>query len=85
MKEKDTIKCEAIFGNERTHRFFGFQFVFVNNEPCEMGIHMLRNLEYEQRMRDINKAQLATIAKIAHALDCDMLDLLEKQHLYGVE
>lgn len=33
---------------------------------------------YEQRMRDINKAQLATIAKIAHALDCDMLDLLEK-------
>ena len=39
---------------------------------------MLRNLEYEQRMRDINKAQLATIAMIAHALDCDMLDLLEK-------
>ena len=52
--------------------------MFVNNEPCEMGIHMLRNLEYEQRMRDINKAQLATIANLAQALDCDAIDLLEK-------
>ena len=33
---------------------------------------------YEQRMRDINKAQLATIANLAQALDCDAIDLLEK-------
>ena len=33
---------------------------------------------YEQRMRDINKAQFATIANLAHALDCDAIDLLEK-------
>lgn len=29
-------------------------------------------------MRDINKAQLATIANLAQVLDCDAIDLLEK-------
>lgn len=33
---------------------------------------------YEQRMRDINKAQFVTIAQLAQALDCDAVDLLEK-------
>ena len=33
---------------------------------------------YEQRMRDINKAQFATIADLAQALECDTVDLLEK-------
>lgn len=33
---------------------------------------------YEQRMRDINKAQLETIANLSQALDCDAIDLLEK-------
>ena len=33
---------------------------------------------YEQRMRDINKAQLATVASLAKALDCDVLELMEK-------
>ena len=33
---------------------------------------------YEQRTRDINKAQLATIANLAHTLDCNAIDLLEK-------
>ena len=33
---------------------------------------------YEQRMRDINKAQFVTIANLAQALDCDAIDLLEK-------
>lgn len=33
---------------------------------------------YEQRMRDINKAQFATIADLAKTLECDTMDLLEK-------
>lgn len=33
---------------------------------------------YEQRTRDINKAQLATIANLAHTLDCNAIDLLER-------
>ncbi len=34
---------------------------------------------YEQRTRDINKAQFAAIANLAQALDCNAVDLLEKQ------
>lgn len=33
---------------------------------------------YEQRMRDINKAQFITIANLAQTLDCNSIDLLEK-------
>ena len=33
---------------------------------------------YEQRMRDINKAQVSTVAQLAHALDCNLTDLMEK-------
>ena len=32
---------------------------------------------YEQRQKDINKAQAATLAKIAHVLGCGVEDLLE--------
>ena len=33
---------------------------------------------YEQKMRDINKAQASTVAQLAQALDCNPIDLLEK-------
>ena len=33
---------------------------------------------YEQKARSINKAQIETIVNLAQALDCDVVDLLEK-------
>jgi len=32
---------------------------------------------YEQRRQDINKAQAATLLRIAYALGCEVVDLLE--------
>ena len=42
------------------------------------GINVRIIQAYEQKARDINKAQLVTVASLAKALDCDVLDLLEK-------
>jgi len=40
----------------------------------------LRSIQmYEQRRKDINKAQALTLAQIARALGCDMEDLLESE------
>jgi len=40
----------------------------------------LRSIQmYEQRNKDINKAQAITLAKIARVLNCDVEDLLEKE------
>ena len=35
-------------------------------------------------MRDINKAQLATIVNLARALDCDAIDLLKNTNKSAV-
>ena len=34
---------------------------------------------YEQRNKDVNKAQAITLAKIARVLGCDIEDLLESE------
>ena len=40
----------------------------------------LRSIQmYEQKQKDINKAQAITLAKISRVLGCDVEDLLEKQ------
>jgi DNA-binding Xre family transcriptional regulator len=36
---------------------------------------------YEQKNKDINKAQAMTLAKIARVLGCDVEDLLESRQL----
>lgn len=41
------------------------------------GINVRIIQAYEQRKRDINKAQLATVLSLAKALDCDVGDLFE--------
>lgn len=42
------------------------------------GINVRIIQSYEQRLRDINKAQLSTVAALAKALDCSTDDLMEK-------
>ena len=42
------------------------------------GINVRIIQSYEQRLRDINKAQLSTAAALAKALDCSIDDLTEK-------
>ena len=42
------------------------------------GINVRIIQSYEQRLRDINKAQLSTVAALAKALDCCTDDLMEK-------
>ena len=40
----------------------------------------LRSIQmYEQRNKDINKAQAITLARIARTLGCDVEDLLENE------
>lgn len=43
------------------------------------GINIRIIQSYEQGMRDINKAQFSTIIKLAKALNCDPIELLEKE------
>lgn len=43
------------------------------------GINIRIIQSYEQGMRDINKAQFSTIVKLAKALNCDPIELLEKE------
>lgn len=42
------------------------------------GVNVRIIQSYEQRLRDINKAQLSTAAALAKALDCSPVDLMEK-------
>ena len=42
------------------------------------GVNIRIIQSYEQRLRDINKAQLSTVAALAKALDCSTDDLMEK-------
>ena len=42
------------------------------------GVNVRIIQSYEQRLRDINKAQLSTAAALAKALDCSTDDLIEK-------
>lgn len=42
------------------------------------GVNVRIIQSYEQRLRDINKAQLSTVAALAKALDCSTDDLMEK-------
>lgn len=42
------------------------------------GVNVRIIQSYEQRIRDINKAQLSTVASLAKGLDCSPLDLMEK-------
>lgn len=41
------------------------------------GVNVRVIQSYEQKLRDINKAQLSTVANLAKALDCNPLDLME--------
>ena len=43
------------------------------------GVNIRIIQSYEQRKRDINKAQFSTVVKIAEALECNPVDLLEIQ------
>ena len=43
----------------------------------EAGVSLRSVQMYEQRNKDINKAQALTLAKIARVLGCDVEDLLE--------
>lgn len=43
------------------------------------GVNIRIIQSYEQRIRDINKAQFSTVVKIAEALECNPVDLLEIQ------
>ena len=43
------------------------------------GINIRIIQSYEQGMRDINKAQFSTIVKLAKALNCEPIELLEKE------
>lgn len=45
----------------------------------EAGVSLRSIQMYEQRNKDINKAQVITIAKLARALGCDVEDLLESE------
>ena len=78
MTEKEYIRKGDIFyvelGTERNgHIQNGGS---SGTRPCIVSIRIIQ--AYEQRMRDINKAQLATIVYLSQALDCDAIDLLEK-------
>lgn len=42
------------------------------------GVNIRIIQSYEQRLRDINKAQLSTVAALAKVLDCSTDDLMEK-------
>ena len=42
------------------------------------GVNVRVIQSYEQKIRDINKAQMSTVASLAKALDCNPLDLMEK-------
>lgn len=41
------------------------------------GVNVRVIQSYEQKLRDINKAQFSTVANLAKALDCNPLDLME--------
>lgn len=41
------------------------------------GVNVRVIQSYEQKLRDINKAQLSTVANLAKALDCSPIDLME--------
>ena len=41
------------------------------------GVNVRIIQSYEQKLRDINKAQVSTVASLAKALDCNPLDLME--------
>lgn len=43
---------------------------------ADVSVRMIQH--YEQREKDINKAQAGTLLKIARVLDCKIEDLLEK-------
>ncbi len=40
------------------------------------GVNVRLIQSYEQKLRDIKKAQISTISSLAHALDCRIEDLL---------
>lgn len=42
------------------------------------GVNVRVIQSYEQKLRDINKAQLSTVANLAKVLDCNPLDLMEQ-------
>lgn len=42
------------------------------------GVNVRVIQSYEQKLRDINKAQLSTVANLAKSLDCSPLDLMER-------
>lgn len=44
-------------------------------ELAEVNIRTIRS--YEQKTNDINKAQVNVVSKLAHALGCDIEDLME--------
>ena len=46
------------------------------SEDADVNIRMIQH--YEQRVKDINKAQAITVYRLAKALDCTVEDLLEK-------
>ncbi len=45
----------------------------------EAGVSLRSIQTYEQRNKDVNKAQAITLAKIARVLSCEVEDLLEKE------
>ena len=46
----------------------------------ESGVSLRSIQMYEQRNKDVNKAQAITLAKISRVLGCDVEDLLEKEN-----
>ncbi|MCL2747342.1 MAG: helix-turn-helix transcriptional regulator [Oscillospiraceae bacterium] len=49
----------------------------------EAGVSLRSIQMYEQRNKDVNKAQAITLAKIARVLGCDVEDLLESESVPG--
>lgn len=45
------------------------------------GVSVNMIVKYESRERDIDKAQIETLAKLAQALECKIQDLLEDEEL----
>lgn len=43
------------------------------------GVNVRIIQSYEQKVRDINKAQMMTVVKLAKALDCSPVDLMERE------
>ena len=85
LHEADITKFYAVVDEIRTREFpqtnlkhFRETAGLSQSQLAEQSEVSLRSVQmYEQRNRDINKAQAITLARIARVLGCDVEDLLE--------